>query len=302
MIARNNRPLRQFFEDCYRPRRLLGGSASTTRHYRILFAHFHNCLEREPMLTDLEEDTVCRFLAWLAARQSAVTANKYIEKLSAVWRYANRRGEVSTWPELPKLRQPRRVPEAWSLDQVGVLLSTCRLQTGQVAGVPAEGWWFALCVTLYYTGVRIGALLALRFSDVNFAAGTVTFRAETQKNFSDQKFSLPHLVLESLAAIEFPQRELVFPWPRSPNLLWGYYEKILDQAKLPNDRRSKFHRLRRTSASHLAAAGGNATQHLGHSGPGVTKAYLDPEILGDSKQCFLLPPPLPPEPPAAAAG
>ena len=50
---------------------------------------------------------------------------------------------------------------------------------------------------------------------------------------------------------------------------------------LPSDRRHKFHAMRRTVASFYEAAGGNATELLGHSTRDVTRThYLDPRVVG----------------------
>jgi len=283
--------LNHFFENVYRAVRLQGGSASTVRHYRGLFNHFAAMLGRPAELSDLNDDAVSALSTWLVTARgvTAVTANKYVEKLSAVWRYANRRGVVTTWPDLKKHREPKRVPKAWTVREMGALLDSCRRQTGQVCGVPADQWWFAFVLTQYYTGTRIGATLKLRFADLDFEAGSVLFRAETQKHFSDQFFVLPPDLIDALHQIRTPERALVFPWARSPELVFTDYGRILEKAGLPNDRHSKFHKLRRTSASHLKAAGGDPTQHLGHSGPRITKVYLDPEVAGDESQACMLP-------------
>jgi len=54
----------------------------------------------------------------------------------------------------------------------------------------------------------------------------------------------------------------------------------LAAAGLPTDRRSKFHRIRRTVASAVAEAGGNPSEALDHASPKTTKRYLDPRIVG----------------------
>ncbi len=82
-----------------------------------------------------------------------------------------------------------------------------------------------------------------------------------------------------LSQIRLPQRDLVFPWDRAQNYLWKVYGKIRKKAGLPAGRRDSFHRLRRSVASHMEAAGGNATDQLRHSGRRVTEAYLDPRIV-----------------------
>ena len=64
----------------------------------------------------------------------------------------------------------------------------------------------------------------------------------------------------------------------SPTYLWKKFGDLLTVAGLPNDSRSKFHRIRKSVASHAEARGGNATAMLRHSKREVTEAYLDPTI------------------------
>jgi hypothetical protein len=74
-------------------------------------------------------------------------------------------------------------------------------------------------------------------------------------------------------------------------LLWPAYTEILKRAGLPHDRKSKFHRMRRTVASFFEAAGANATALLGHSARSVTEGYLDPRLVRTPQPSELLPRP-----------
>lgn len=69
-----------------------------------------------------------------------------------------------------------------------------------------------------------------------------------------------------------------FEWPYCKTYLWLMFGKLLRQAGLPNGRRDKFHKIRRSVASWFEVAGGNATELLGHSGREITRLYLDPTI------------------------
>jgi len=52
-----------------------------------------------------------------------------------------------------------------------------------------------------------------------------------------------------------------------------------------------FHRLRKASASYVALAGGDATEHLGHASPDITRQhYLDPRITAPKRAVDYLPP------------
>jgi integrase len=52
-----------------------------------------------------------------------------------------------------------------------------------------------------------------------------------------------------------------------------------------------FHAIRKASASYVAAGGGDATAHLGHADPAMTRGhYLDPRITETSRGLDYLPP------------
>jgi hypothetical protein len=70
---------------------------------------------------------------------------------------------------------------------------------------------------------------------------------------------------------------------------------------LPTDRSCKPQKMRRSHASHLKAAGGDATASLMHESDSTTrKSYLDPSIT-DSPPAAKLFRILPPSPPAESA-
>ena len=81
---------------------------------------------------------------------------------------------------------------------------------------------------------------------------------------------------------------LIFPWPYCPSMLWLRYKKIIRRAGLPTGRKRAFHCMRKSAASHFEAAGGNATELLGHSDRRVTLSYLSPTIVKPQQSSALL--------------
>ena len=146
---------------------------------------------------------------------------------------------------------------------------------------------------LWDSGVRIGTLVAilkgqerirgLEWSYVDLGGASIRIVAENQKQKRDQSFRLHADTAAALRAMQPRHKRYVFPWPFCEGTLYNRYERILERAELPHGRRDKFHRMRRSVASWYKAAGGDATELLGHSDPRVTKCYLDPLITG-SKQ------------------
>jgi integrase len=83
--------------------------------------------------------------------------------------------------------------------------------------------------------------------------------------------------------------DIVFPWDRCHNYVWKRLEIILKRAGLPHGRKSKFHRIRKTTASYAAAAGLDAQKLLDHSDPATTRKYLDPRIVKQQSPVNILP-------------
>lgn len=283
--------LREFFARVYRPLRLRGRAASTAHQYEIQFTHFHRFLGREPLLSDFTDDVVCAFLGSLRVNgRAAATANKARNHLLALWRFAARKRVLEQYPDVPADVEPDRAPLAWLPDELLRLFAACRAETGYtIAGVDSEKWWYALHLVEWDTGERIAALLGVPWHDVDLSAGWVTVRAELRKwKRRDKVFPLHSDTVASLKLIREPPRAKVFDWSYSRTYFWQLYGRLLRRARLPCDRRSKFHRMRRSVASWYEAAGGNATALLDHSSREVTLAYLDPRVCQPKGAAHLL--------------
>jgi len=81
-----------------------------------------------------------------------------------------------------------------------------------------------------------------------------------------------------------------FEFPGCRATFYGHYTRLLKAAALPSGRKFKPQKIRRTFASFLELAGGDATEALGHSSRKVTKqSYLDQSIVKRSVPNKLLP-------------
>lgn len=277
--------LTELLDDIYSP--LRGISPRSATLYRYTLNAFSEHLGRAANLSDLEELAVARFLSQRMESRAPATAAKDRAQLRALWEMAARRGLVKTWPAIRRIRVPERVPEAWLIDEVRRLLEAARQEPGQVAGVPAGDFWRGLVWLLYETGERVSAAMSLEWRDVR--PDSVLYRAETRKGGTrDVLRSITPACFAALETIRRP-REHVFAWHLSRGMLWYRLGRICRRAGLPSDRRSKFHRIRRTTASHYAAAGGDAQRLLDHSSPAVTRRYLDPRILPSVRASDVLP-------------
>lgn len=274
--------LHAILNDYYSPMR--GISDRTLKLYGFTLAAFGQFLGHEPTVADLDHLVVARFLAWRLREREPGTAAKDRAQLRALWQLAWDEGlpGVKKGPSasLRRIVVPERIPEAWLTDEMRRLVAAAGEEPGTVDGVNAAGYWRALLLVTYDTAERISAVLSLRFEDVH--DGLVHFRAEGRKGHRrDITRAISPDTQAAIAAIEKPLRHVVFPWERAVSTLYHHLDRILKRADLPVNRRSKFHRIRRTSASYYEAAGGDAQVLLDHSSPALKrKSYIDPRIVG----------------------
>lgn len=274
--------LRDFYNRFYRPLQLPQSSSDCLRQYVQNIRKADDAMGGTCWLSDLSDDLIALVCGKLLTDgRSPATANKVRAQIVALWNFAAKRGLVSTWPSVRKYREYRREPTAWTKDQLAILFAAAARQPGNVGRIASHLWWLALLSLLWDTGLRIGAALKLEWSQVDFSRGYLLALAEQQKDGEDQWFRLHPHTLQLLGLLKGANgRGVVFVWPCARTHLWDAYGKLLANAGLPHGRRDKFHKIRRSVASHFEAAGGNATELLGHSCRQVTKLYLDATITG----------------------
>ena len=273
-----------FFREHYKPTRLLGKSQRTVVLYEYSIRLFGESLGRPATLQDLNDLVVAKHLQRLCdAKRSPASVAKERAQLAAIWNFAARRRFVEFFPELPPIVSPTPIPKAWTEEQLNKLFEACRRRKGKIRGteIPKCNWWYALHQVMWDTGERIGAILQLKWDD--FEHPWLTIRAEYRKG--RQRESLIRLHDQTANFLEWKlhrHNEMIFPWPYSGTYVYRKYNQVLRDAGLPTDSRSKFHRMRRSFASHLYAAGGDATSACGHASEKTTrKSYLDPRIINE---------------------
>ena len=271
----------QLFAESYRPLVLVTASESCVAQHMAAHRRWAQFLGRSPVLADFSDHDLTRLLSWLVSRQRAVaTTNSVLRKLLALWRHAARMGLVDQWPTVRLLPEPDRLPEAWTAADLSAIMAACDRQSRTLDGVPAGPYWRAWQLVQWDSGERTGAMLKLPWSTVDLRGGWVVFRAEIRKGKRrDMLVRLKPGTVDALSLIVRPRRALVFPWSRDTGTWYRRYERLLKDSGLPWGRRCKPQKMRRSFASHLEAAGGNATAALGHSSRRITeRSYLDPRV------------------------
>lgn len=299
MTAKHNPelPLLEFFEKVYRPLKLLAAKAGSIQQYHVALRAFDKFLKRAATLADLNEEQVTTFMAKLLEEgKSAVTVNMKVSYLKTLARFAKRKKYIrKSLYDVDKLRVERRVPTAWTVAEMDALIRSCREQRGWYAGIKASVWWEMLVLVAFDTGARRRAVLEAGLDWIDFQAATLTLPPQYAKNRTEQIFKLSHQTLEIILASIPPQRKRLFAWPDAmcQRTFYDHFREILKRAGLPADRRDKLHKLRRTTASHIAAKYdvGRAIKQLGHADASCIQRYIDPRFLRDHDATDALPRP-----------
>lgn len=253
-------------------------SPRTAKLYDYTIRAYEELLGRPATTSDLEELSVARFLAHRVNTQAAGTAAKDRAQLRALWEFLARRKLCDTWPQLPRIRVPERIPEAWLTEELQRLLDSVGQEPLTYCGYPGSQVFRAIILLAYSTGERIGAIMALKCRDVRGC--DVVFRADDRKGKTrDIMRQISVECADSLMAIRRGPDDTAIPWDKHPTYIYNRLKIILKRAGLPTGRKDKFHKIRKTTASYYEAAGGSAQRLLDHSSPAVTRRYLDPRIV-----------------------
>lgn len=297
--ARRGRPsyrkmtLVQMLEKHYQPERLTGKSPNTTRLYRHSINAFSKYLLRPATVADLNTETVTQFLSFMIAetKLSRHTIQKDRTQLCVLWGYAAKKGWLTEFPQIASINCPDRIPDSWSDDEIKALFDACKAQKGMIgSSIPASDWWLALLSAIYDSAERISAIMQTESTSLD-SSGYLTVKGEHRKGSKrDKRYRLQPITVERIKAIKRPGEKLLFPWPYSYVYLFKRYGQILESAGLPNNRRSKFHKVRRTVVSNFESAGGNGTELCDHQNRSVTKrSYLNPDVIKTIQPADVLP-------------
>lgn len=263
-----------------------GMKATTIGQYERILARFSRYLGHTATLGDLTDQQVGGFVkSILDEGRSVRTANGYRSKILSLWNWCAKKRLLKLFPDVPKLAEPEQIPTAWSADDMRKLRRACDDMPGDVKGIPAAKWWLAHILVAWDGGERTGAILNMRWEWINLEKAQLVIPAEARKGGTKAMYyQLKPATVEALRAIREPLRELVFPTKVKDPGGWYYpqYRLLLKFAGLPYvPWKSGLQKIRRTFASHIEAAGGNATKALAHSSRALTeKSYLDPRIVG----------------------
>ena len=280
-------------------------SARSVVMYDSSLDRFRDFLGHEPDIGDLDDLILSKFLRWRAttvhdARRgliSPASLAKDSAHLRSLWTWLARKrwkkadGELLEFPDYARPRVPRPRPSAFTVEELQLLLDAARHRRGYIGDVPAAWYWPTKILAMYQTGERIGAVLAIRWGEVDLDRHTLTFLAATRKGHHE---TITRAISAELCAVMAPQQKagdrLVWPWREGREAL-SIYPSLRVLCKTAGVPYLPFHSIRKSTASYLKRAGKSAKKQLGHSSEEMAEEhYYDERITGTESALDYLPP------------
>jgi integrase len=267
----------EFLRTVYVPLRLRGRSPESVRLLEHAVTQFSRWLGHRATIDDLDDLTVSQWLTTRSEKLSALSVARERSGIVAIWNLAQARGLVRLRPNvLPELI-PERTPRALTTEELEKLWRSASQVKGWVGPIEASVWFQALLGGLFYSGERITALLST--PRANWQRPWLHVPASARKGGRKPRvYQFPVEVCDLLDKASAHTGPVVLWWHASDTALRKRWKAITTRAGIGSGSDVQFHSLRRSFASHLAAAGGDAREGLGHASEAVTRRYLDPRV------------------------
>lgn len=285
-----------FYHETFRPETLQTANHRYILYYQTTMRRLNECFGRELELNELSPAIVAEFAKWLTVRGlSPKTIKNFRDNLLVIWRYAEDQRQAPPVCRVRPIKVPREQPDAWSLRELTRIIESA----GQAAlpphnGIPANDFWPALLLVGWYTGLRRRALFSIQTTDVQLGEGWIYVPACAMKHAVGKRFRIGPDAVTAIRRIWDRTRPVLFPRHPKSAIVDSQFKQLLDTAQVPPSRlrNCHFHKLRRTTATHVAAAAGLAAASalLGHSGPELLKRYIDPTYIVGNDATEFLPP------------
>ncbi len=285
--------IREFVEGQYLAMRpdLTEGSAKQLRTGLNLFERW---LGRAATFSDLRRDNVLQWMRWLSDGRSPATVNSKRRAIIAIWNAAAEDGLCEPPGKVAKVREPRRIPVAWTLQQINRIFAAVSELPGEWSGVPVSLCWRIGLLVFWDTGSRLQVILKAHLDHVDLDAQTLFVPAEHLKGRkADRLFVLHEQTIDAIRQSLPSSREFLFPFPWQPCQMQPHLKRILKSAGLPSDSKRMFHCFRRTVSSLAAAQRGVefSAAAIGHSVDVAKRSYISPLIYREPSLIDALPRP-----------
>ncbi len=277
----DNTFLIDFLEKTFLTQRNIGRQHAC--NLRSLIDSFSDHLRRRALVADLTAENVNVFLQH---QQTLGRSPKTLHGYRANFIAFAKDAKIALDPEtVRRFRQQRRIPDAWTMDELVRLLNACndpQFDKPVRQYVVKQGDYLrALVLTSYDTGLRPGDLMELRRDEINSNGEFTILQNKTGVEM------LRAVRKETLAAIDrmYVRRVTVplFGFCSAANRDYPMFlvRKLVEAAGFEHNRRNGMQKLRRTSATHLETVSpGSASWHLGHLDGNMARLhYLDQRII-----------------------
>ena len=239
--------------------------------------------DRDPKTRDRYWQIACSYRAWLGDRSpDAPSAKEYIAHLrdrgyaqrSVLLYYHALRLflEFLGQPLRLKMRKPKSLPPYYDQGDIEALIA--QAERGLRAHTPEQRRRnTAIVVTLAFTGLRRGELLALRVADVDFERRVI--RVREGKGQKDRAVPMHDRIVIPLRGQCEGKGAQGLVFPLSPRSLYGVVHNLARKAGLEGFHP---HSLRHAFATRLMERGANirnVQKLLGHESIETTAQYLD---------------------------
>jgi len=278
-------------------------SARTVQMYNSTLDRLRDHLGHEATVDDLDDLVIAKFLRWRAVTPqctrgviSPASLAKDSAHIRTLWNWCARKrmkrsdGELLEFPDYKRPVVPKPRPVAYTHDELQRLLLAARHRKGYLGDVSAPWYWQTKIMAMFQTGERIGAVLAIRWAEVDLERRTLTFLAATRKGHRETITRAISAELASLMAREQRAADrLVWPWleRRKIGSAYSSLRLLCQAAKVPYH---PFHSIRKSTASYLKRAGVSAKKQLGHASEEMAENhYYDERITGVESALDYLP-------------
>ena len=274
--------------------------------YESTLDRLRDHLGHEPTIDDLDDLTIAKFLRWRATTVhyakrgliSPASLAKDSAHIRTIWNWCAKKrmkkgnGELLEFPDYARPRVPKPRPVAYTVDELQRLVAAAKHRKGYIVpGLPACWYWTTKLQAMFQTGERIGAILAIRWGEVDLERCTLTFLAATRKGHRE---TITRAISPDLARMMAPQKraagDLVWPWLDGRKIL-SCYASLRVLCRVAGVPYHPFHSIRKSTASYLKRAGKSAKTQLGHSSEEMAERhYYDERITGVESALDYLPP------------
>lgn len=282
--------------------------------YQSTLDRFRDFLGHEATVEDLDDLVVSKFLRWRSVtvhyaprgRISPASLAKDSAHIRTIWNWCAKKrfkradGELIEFPDYARPRVPKPVPKAYRAEELAKLVAVAKRRKGYIRGKPAAWYWPTKILAMFQTGERIGAIMELRWSEVDLERCTLTFLAATRKGHRE---TITRPITPELARMLATQKgapdERVWPWLDDREML-SCYASLRVLCRCAGVEYKPFHAIRKSTASYLKRAGVSAKKQLGHSSEEMAEMhYYDSTIVGEESNLDHLPDITGKQPPAA---